>query len=62
MSAASAKFPTLLLSMLWRRFTTNRAVASMVVGTTSALVLTYLLPAIQVDVLKRELEGRIPLV
>lgn len=50
--AASANFPALLLSMLWRRFTTNGAVASMVVGTISALVLIYLSPAIQVDVLK----------
>lgn len=53
--AASANFPALLLSMLWWRFTTNGAVASMVVGTISALVLIYLSPAIQVDVLKREL-------
>lgn len=52
--AASANFPALLLSMLWRRFTTNGAVASMVVGTISALVLIYLSPAIQVDVLKHD--------
>ena len=50
--AASANFPALLLSMLWRRFTTNGAVASMVIGTISALVLIYLSPAIQIDVLK----------
>lgn len=50
--AASANFPALILSMLWRRFTTNGAVASMVVGTISALVLIYFSPAIQVDVLK----------
>lgn len=31
--AASANFPTLLLSLLWRRFTTHGAVTSMVVGT-----------------------------
>ena len=52
--AASANFPALLLSMLWRRFTTNGAVASMLVGTVSALVLIYLSPAIQVDVLKHD--------
>lgn len=52
--AASANFPALLLSMLWRRFTTNGAVASMIVGTISALVLIYLSPAIQVDVLKHD--------
>lgn len=50
--AASANFPALLLSMLWRRFTTNGAVASMLVGTISALVLIYLSPAIQIDILK----------
>ena len=49
--AASAYFPALLLSMLWRRFTTNGAVASIVVGTLSSLVLIYLSPAIQVDIL-----------
>lgn len=50
--AASANFPALLLSMIWRRFTTNGAVASMLVGTISALVLIYLSPAIQIDILK----------
>ena len=52
--AASANFPALILSMLWRRFTTNGAVASMLVGTILALVLIYLSPAIQIDVLKHE--------
>jgi cation/acetate symporter len=50
--AASANFPALIMSMLWRRFTTNGAVASMLVGTILALVLIYLSPAIQIDVLK----------
>jgi cation/acetate symporter len=50
--AASANFPALLMSMLWRRFTTNGAVASMLVGTILSLVLIYLSPAIQIDVLK----------
>ena len=50
--AASANFPALLMSMLWRRFTTNGAVASILVGTISALILIYLSPAIQIDVLK----------
>jgi len=50
--AASANFPALLLSMLWRRFTTNGAVLSMLVGTISALLLIYLSPAIQIDILK----------
>ncbi|MBD2210363.1 cation/acetate symporter ActP [Nostoc linckia FACHB-104] len=50
--AASANFPALLLSMLWRRFTTNGAVASMLVGTLSSLVLIYFSPTIQVTILK----------
>ncbi|MHC5827880.1 MAG: sodium:solute symporter family transporter, partial [Nostoc sp.] len=49
--AASANFPALLLSMLWRPFTTNGAVASMLVGTVSSLVLIYLSPTIQVTIL-----------
>jgi cation/acetate symporter len=50
--AASANFPALLLSMLWRRFTTRGAVASIWVGTVSSLVLIYLSPTIQVTILK----------
>jgi cation/acetate symporter len=53
--AASANFPALILSMLWRRFTTNGAVASMLVGTILSLVLIYLSPAIQIDVLKHSM-------
>jgi cation/acetate symporter len=52
--AASANFPALLLSMTWRRFTTNGAVVSMLVGTISSLVLIYLSPTIQVAILKHE--------
>ncbi len=50
--AASANFPSLLLSMIWRRFTTHGAVASIVVGTVSSLILIYLSPTIQIDILK----------
>jgi cation/acetate symporter len=50
--AASANFPALLMSMLWRGFTTNGAVASMVTGTISSLLLIYLSPTIQVTILK----------
>ena len=49
--AASANFPALILSVYWRRFTTRAAQASMLVGTASSLVLIYLSPAIQIDVL-----------
>jgi cation/acetate symporter len=50
--AASANFPALVLSIFWRRCTTQGAVASMVTGTVATLLLIYLSPVIQVDVLK----------
>ncbi len=50
--AASANLPVLLLSMLWKRFTTRGAVASVVTGTLSSLILITLSPTIWVDVLK----------
>jgi cation/acetate symporter len=52
--AASANFPALILSIFWRGFTTRGAQMSMIVGTVSALVLIYLSPAIQIDILKAE--------
>jgi cation/acetate symporter len=52
--AASANFPALLLSMMWRGFTTSGAVASMLTGTLSAILLIALSPTIQVDILHRE--------
>jgi cation/acetate symporter len=52
--AASANFPALLLSIFWRRCTTMGVVASMVIGTCSTLVLIYLSPTIQIDILKHD--------
>jgi cation/acetate symporter len=49
--AASANFPALLLSVFWRQFTTRAAQASMLVGTGSSLILIYLSPTIQIDIL-----------
>jgi cation/acetate symporter len=49
--AASANFPALLLSIFWRRATTAGIVSSMVVGTFSTLLLIWLSPTIQVDIL-----------
>jgi cation/acetate symporter len=49
--AASANFPALFLSMFWRGFSTAGAVASMTIGTLSAVVLIYLSPTLQIDVL-----------
>jgi cation/acetate symporter len=52
--AASANFPALLLSIFWRRCTTMGVVASMVIGTCSTLLLIYLSPTIQIDILKHD--------
>jgi cation/acetate symporter len=52
--AASANFPALILSIYWRGFTTAGAVASMLTGTLATLVLIYLSPTIQVDLLGNE--------
>ncbi len=49
--AASANFPALLLSIVWRRFTTAGAVASMVAGLVVATTLILLSPTVWVDVL-----------
>jgi cation/acetate symporter len=49
--AASANFPALVLSVFWRRFTTRAAQVSMIAGTLASLLLIYLSPAIQVDIL-----------
>src|SRR5262249_2990018 len=51
--AASANFPALILSMVWRRFTTSGAVVSMLTGAGSALVLIFLSPTVQVEILHR---------
>jgi cation/acetate symporter len=50
--AASANFPALVLSIFWKRLTTTGAQTSMIVGTISTLVLIYLSPTIQLDLLK----------
>ncbi len=50
--AASANFPALVLAIFWPRLSTAGAVASMVTGTLSTLLLIWLSPTIQVDVLK----------
>ena len=50
--AASANFPALVLSMFWRGFTTRGAQVSILTGTISTLLLIYLSPTIQVDLMK----------
>ncbi|MEO6447178.1 MAG: sodium/solute symporter [Gemmatimonadaceae bacterium] len=50
--AASANFPAILLSIFWKKCTTLGVVTSMFVGTISTLVLIYLSPTVQVDILQ----------
>jgi cation/acetate symporter len=49
--AASANFPALVLSIFWRRSTTQGVVASMLVGSLATLSLIWLSPTVQVDIL-----------
>jgi cation/acetate symporter len=50
--AASANFPALLLSIVWRRFTTVGAVSSILTGLILAVVLIILSPTVWVDIFK----------
>ena len=50
--AASANFPALVLAIFWPRLTTAGACLSMLTGTASTLMLIWLSPTIQVDILK----------
>ena len=52
--ACSANFPALLLSIVWRRFTTAGAVASILVGAVLTVTLIVLSPTVWVDLLKNE--------
>ncbi len=51
--AASANFPALLMSILWKRFTTAGAVSSIYTGLIIAVVLLILSPTIWVDILHK---------
>jgi cation/acetate symporter len=48
--AASANFPALILSIMWKPFTTTGAVASIVTGAVSAVTLIILSPTVWVDI------------
>lgn len=50
--AASANFPALLLSIVWRNFSTKGAVASIITGAVLAVGLIILSPTVWVDILK----------
>ena len=49
--ACSANFPALLLSIVWRRFTTAGAVASILTGSILTVVLIVISPTVWVDIL-----------
>ncbi|MCA1927561.1 MAG: sodium/solute symporter [Calditerrivibrio sp.] len=50
--AASANFPALFLSIVWKKFSTTGAVLSILVGGLSAMILIIIGPTVWVDVLK----------
>ncbi len=52
--AASGNFPALVLSIFWRKATTAGVVTGMLVGTCGTLLLIYLSPTVQIDILHRE--------
>jgi cation/acetate symporter len=49
--AASANFPALLMSLIWKKFTTKGAVSSIYTGMTLAVLLIVLSPTVWVDVI-----------
>ncbi|QWK19066.1 MAG: cation/acetate symporter ActP [Hydrogenobacter thermophilus] len=50
--AASANFPSLVMSIFWKKYTTAGAVASILTGTFLAVILIILSPTVWVDILK----------
>ena len=52
--ACSANFPSLLMSIVWKKFTTAGAVCSILTGAVLAMTLIILGPTVWVDVLKHE--------
>jgi cation/acetate symporter len=52
--AASANFPALLMSIMWKRFTTAGAVTSIYSGLAVAVVLLILSPTVWVDIVKKD--------
>ena len=52
--AASANFPALLMSIVWKKFTTKGAVASIYTGLTIATVLIILSPTVWVDIIHKD--------
>ncbi len=57
--AASANFPALLLSVVWKRYTKSGAVASTVTGLVLAIGLIVLGPDVWVDVLQKDAKEKV---
>ncbi|MGZ8371329.1 MAG: sodium:solute symporter family transporter [Rhodoplanes sp.] len=57
--AASANFPALMLAIFWKKLTTEGAVCSIVSGAIGTLVLIYLGPTIQFDLLGPKVGGSV---
>lgn len=49
--ASSANFPSLVLSIFWKNFTTKGAVASIITGSSLAVILIILSPTVWVDII-----------
>jgi cation/acetate symporter len=58
--ACSANFPSLLLSIVWRRFTTAGAVASILTGALLSVLLIVISPTVWIEVLGKD-EALFPL-
>jgi len=52
--AASANFPALVLAIYWRRFSTAGALATISSGAVATILLIFLSPTVQVDVLRHQ--------
>jgi cation/acetate symporter len=52
--AASGNFPALVLSIFWRGFTTQGAVAAIATGTVTAVALIAVSPTVQIDMLHHD--------
>ncbi|HXY53517.1 MAG TPA: sodium/solute symporter [Nitrospirota bacterium] len=52
--AASANFPALLMSIVWKKFTTAGAVMSIYTGLIVAVVLLILSPTVWIDIVKKD--------
>jgi cation/acetate symporter len=57
--AASANFPALLMSIMWKKFTTNGAVTSIYTGLGVAVVLLILSPTVWVDIVHKEEKAKV---